>query len=43
MKKKIVHTCVECKVEIPVYQKYLCEKCFQEMLNFKLQEDDENE
>jgi len=40
MKNKPNHACVECKAEIPVYQKYLCEKCFQEMLNFKLREAD---
>ena len=43
MKKKIAHACVECKAEIPVYQKYLCEKCFQEMLTYKLQEGDKDE
>lgn len=37
------HVCVECKVTIPIYQKYLCETCFQEMLNYKLQEEEKSE
>lgn len=24
--------CVECKKEIPVYRKFFCEECFEEML-----------
>lgn len=35
-KNKNMHVCVECKTEIPVFQLYLCEKCFQQMLDQKL-------
>lgn len=31
--------CVECRVDIPPYRKYLCEECFAEMLKEKAQED----
>lgn len=41
MKKKIIHACVECKVDIPSYQRVpLCAECYQEMLTFKIREDD---
>lgn len=36
MKKKTEHVCVECKQPIPIYQEYLCEKCYQEMLLEKI-------
>lgn len=40
LKKKDHHVCVECKTPIPVYQKYLCEKCFQDMLQAKIKEEE---
>ena len=29
--------CVECDSTLPVSQKYLCEKCFEQALNIKLE------
>ena len=33
------HRCVECKEPIPIYQKYYCEKCFEEALKDKVKKD----
>jgi membrane protease subunit (stomatin/prohibitin family) len=35
--------CVECGGHVPPYQKYLCEKCWQEALNAKIKAEDRDE
>lgn len=32
--------CVECGDDVPAYQNYLCEKCWKEALNEKLNEEE---
>lgn len=42
MKKKFdSKKCVECGDHVPTYQNYLCEKCWAEALNVKLEAEDE--
>jgi hypothetical protein len=38
--KRQAKACVECGDQIPVYQKYFCEKCFEEMLKVKIREEE---